>query len=234
MAEPSETGKTQSGKESLIELVAIVATALILALLIQAFIVKPFRIPSPSMVPTLDIGQRVLVNRLDGRFGTPERGDISVFKPPLGAESDSGSECGVQNGQDYLPGKVYVDGNGTDDGAQMPCPKPVPGKSDQNYIKRVIGLPGERLKIVKGHAYINGKQLNEPYINPSDSCESDSSLSSNCTFSLDITIPPGHYFMMGDNRNNSDDSRYWGPIPEDYIVGEAFATYWPPKRIGTL
>ncbi|MBK5231317.1 MAG: signal peptidase I [Thermoleophilia bacterium] len=222
----------RSGRESLIELVVIVITALVLALLIQALLVKPFRIPSESMVPTLEVGQRVLVNRVEGRFGAPERFDVVVFKPPAGAATNS---CGVSNGQEYLPGKIYR--SGTDDnlmGPKMPCPRGAPGKHTENFIKRVIGMPGDRLKIIRGHAYINDKRLNEPYINKQDSCDQPATFSSDCTFPLDITIPPGTYFMMGDNRNASADSRYWGPVPKKYIVGEAFATYWPPKRIGGL
>jgi signal peptidase I len=221
----------RSGKESFVELIVIVAIALGMALLIQAFIVKPFRIPSASMVPTLQIGQRVLVNRIDGRFGTPERFDIVVFKPPANAGDN---ECGIKGGEQYLPGEVYRDGGSNLLGAKMPCPEGDPGEYSENYIKRVIGLPGDRLKIIKGHAYINDKKLDEPYINKEDSCDAPGTFSSDCTFSLNITIPPGKYFMMGDNRNASADSRYWGPVPKENIVGEAFMTYWPPKRIGLL
>lgn len=223
----------QGGRESLIELIVIVATALILALLIQAFLVKPFRIPSISMVPTLIVGERVLVNRVTGRFGTPDRGDVTVFRPPAGADNP-GDYCGVRNGQEYLPGKVYNAGDGDPASPKMACPKPTSGKSVDNYIKRVIGLPGERLKIVKGHAYINGKPLDEPYVNKQDSCDDDVTFTDDCNFELEITIPPGHYFMMGDNRNNSTDSRFWGPIPKQNVVGEAFGSYWPIKRIGPL
>lgn len=233
-ADPSsgEKEEVRSGSESLIELVVIVVVALGLALLIQAFLVKPFRIPSESMVPTLQVGQRVLVNRLDGRFGTPDRGDVVVFKPPANAGDN---ECGIKDGQEYLPGKVYQSGGDDDLLAQkMPCPKGVSAKYSENYIKRVIGLPGDRLKIIRGHAYINDKRLYEPYINPVDSCDQKNTYSSDCTFSIDITIPPDEYFMMGDNRNASADSRYWGPVPKKNIVGEAFMTYWPPKRIGLL
>ncbi|HEV7918562.1 MAG TPA: signal peptidase I [Solirubrobacterales bacterium] len=220
----------RSGRESLIELVVIVITALALALLIQALLVKPFRIPSESMVPTLKVGQRVLVNRVEGRFGTPERGDVVVFKPPANAATNS---CGVRPGEEYLPGKVYR--AGTDLlGPKMPCPKGSPGKYKENFIKRVVGMPGDRLKIVKGHAYIDGKKLYEPYLNPNNSCDNPGTFSSDCTFDIEITIAPGQYFMMGDNRNASADSRYWGPVPEGNIVGQAFATYWPPKRIGLL
>lgn len=221
----------RTGKESVVELVVIVAVALGLALLIQAFIVKPFRIPSASMVPTLQIGQRVLVNRIDGRFGTPDRFDVVVFKPPLNAGENV---CGVQPGDEYLPGLNYIDGGDNLLGEKMPCPAGVAGEYSENYIKRVIGLPGDRLKIIKGHAYINDKMLDEPYVNKEDSCDAPGTFSSDCTFSLNITIPPGQYFMMGDNRNASADSRYWGPVPKENIVGEAFMTYWPPKRIGLL
>ena len=224
--------KHRSGRDSAIELVLIVITALGLALLIQAFLVKPFRIPSESMVPTLEIGQRVLVNRLDGRFGTPERGDIVVFHPPAGADETA---CGVTEGQEYAPGLVFHGSSDSSIGiAKMPCAKPTPGESKQNFIKRVIGLPGERLKIIKGNAYINGRKLSEPYINPASNCDAEVTINTDCTFSREIVIPPKHYFMMGDNRDASADSRFWGPVPQKQIVGPAFATYWPPNRIGVF
>ena len=107
----------------------IVAVALGLALLIQAFLVKPFRIPSESMVPTLEINQRVLVDRVSFRFSDPDRGDIVVFKPPKGADLNT---CGVQAPDN------------------QPCPKETPEKSDTNFIKRVVGLPGDRLSVRRG------------------------------------------------------------------------------------
>lgn len=226
---PAEDEKSSS--ESFIELIAIVAVALGLALGIQAFVVKPYKIPSESMVPTLEIGQRVLVNRIEGRFGTPSRGDVVVFNPPLGAEELS---CGVKSGEEYLPGLVYRSGGNDLFAPKMACPKGTPGKYSEAFIKRVIGMPGDRLKIDKGNAYINGRQLVEPYINPEDSCEARGSFSSDCTYSLEITIPPDSYFMMGDNRNASADSRIWGPVPKENLIGKAFMTYWPPKRIGLL
>jgi signal peptidase I len=200
------THKQRSTAGSLIELVTIVAVALGLALAIQAFVVKPYRIPSASMVPTLREHQRVLVDRITMRFSDPGRGDIVVFKPPLGADSD---QCGVSHPPDQA------------------CPAPTKEKSSTNFIKRVVGLPGDHLKVVRGRAWVNGKQLKEPYIRPDATCEI-------CNLPREITVPPDHFFMMGDNRGESDDSRTWGPVPKKWIIGKAFFTYWPPKRIGTL
>ncbi len=201
-----ERGSSASG--SLLELVLIVAVALGLALGIQAFLVKPYRIPSESMVPTLEIGQRVLVNRIGARFSDPDVGDIVVFHPPTGAEADN--ECG-----------------GGPPPAGQPCSEPTAQRADVNFIKRIVAGPGDRLRIDQGHVVLNGKPQEEPFAQPCESTEG-------CDFQTEITIPAGHYFMMGDNRGSSDDSRFWGPVPEKWIIGQAFATYWPPKRIGLL
>jgi signal peptidase I len=198
--------KKQSGRGSLVELVMIVAVALGLALGIQAFIVKPFRIPSESMVPTLEIGQRVLVDRVSNRFSDPSRGDIVVFKPPQGADTDS---CGVDHSE------------------RQACPRPTGERSDTNFIKRVVAVGGDRLKVIGGRVYIDGERQDEPYIRPDDQC-------SICNLPEEITIPEGYFFMMGDNRGESADSREWGPIPENWMIGRAFMTYWPPGKIGTL
>jgi signal peptidase I len=201
--------REKSTANSLIEFVVIIAVALGLAVGIQAFLIKPFRIPSPSMVPTLDVGQRVLVNRLGTHFGDPHRGDIVVFKPPAGADSH---QCGIAS--------EPADGH--------PCGQPTATRSPNNFIKRVIGLPGDHLFVRGNRAYINGKPLTEPYVNKSTTCDQL------CNLPKEITIPPGHFFMMGDNRGESDDSRDWGPVPKSWIIGHAFFTYWPPNRIGTL
>ena len=190
---------------SLVELVMIVAVALGLALGIQAFLVKPFRIPSESMVPTLEVGQRVLVDRVSYRFGDPDRGDIVVFKPPAGQPST----CGVERAGD------------------QPCPEGTPERSDTNFIKRVVGLPGDRLKVIEGSVYINGKRQSESFARLDAECAT-------CNLPREITIPDGEYYMMGDNRGESADSREWGPVPKKWIIGKAFATYWPPGRIGIL
>jgi signal peptidase I len=192
---------------SLVELLLIVAVALGLALAIQALLIKPFRIPSKSMEPTLAVEQRVLVDRVSFRFSEPELGDIVVFHPPLG--SQRGQQCGVQHPLD------------------QPCPEPTGEPADTNFIKRVVGLPGDELRVIDGQVYLNGEPLDEPYVRPNSTC-------GNCNLPKEITIPPGHFFMMGDNRGQSADSREWGPVPEDWIVGNAFFTYWPPARIGVL
>jgi signal peptidase I len=195
--------------KGLIELVVTVAVAVALALLIQAFIVKPYRIPSPSMVPTLDVGQRVLTNRL---AGNPSIGDIVVFHPPHGADF-----------QDPVCGSS-TQGNGH----PQPCDAPTPQVSSQTFIKRVVGGPGDTISIVNGHVYRNGARERDAY---TVQCSPDAPA---CNFRTPIKIPPGEYFMMGDNRPDSEDSRYWGPVPDKWIIGVAFFTYWPPSRIGFL
>ncbi len=197
----------QKSRNSLVELGMILVIAVGLALGIQAFLVKPFRIPSESMVPTLEIGQRVLVNRLDGRFGTPDIGDVVVFHPPSGAETNN--QCGEP----------------TDEGA--PCARPTQTRADVNFIKRVVAGPGDTIAIDNGHVIRNGKRVQEDFARPCGGGDE-------CDYPIAITIPAGHYFMMGDNRGASDDSRFWGPVPEKWIIGGAFATYWPPSRIGLL
>lgn len=194
---------------SLVELVVIVAVALGLALGIQAFLVKPYRIPSLSMYPTLHEGQRVLVNRLGNNFGDPRIGDVTVFHPPSGATSDEGPKCAAQHP------------------AGTACLRATRDKADVNFIKRIVAGPGDRLAVRDGRVVLNGKRQREPFAQPCGGGDG-------CDLPKPITIPAKHYFMMGDNRGESDDSRFWGPVPRDWIIGNAFGTYWPPKRIGFL
>ena len=208
----STVRKNRSGAGGLVELVLIVATALGLALGIQAFLVKPYRIPSESMEPTLDIGQRVLVNRIGNRFGEPRVGDILVFHPPSLATGGTGQQCGDPN---------------QGDGHEQPCGRAGTEKASENFIKRVVAGPGDRVAIVGGHVIRNGRRAKEPFIR-------ECAGGGGCDFPRAIVIPPGHWFMMGDNRGSSDDSRFWGPVPKKWIIGGAFATYWPPKRVGLL
>jgi signal peptidase I len=180
-----------------------------LALGIQAFVVKPYQIPSSSMKPTLDVNQRVLVNRLVYHFREPKVGDIVVFHPPAGAEQ--GKQCGVPHF----------------DSARQACSEPTEERSDTNFIKRIVAGPGDRLRIHDGHPVVNGVEAEEDF-----TCGTGAA--GRCNLPDEITIPPDHYFMMGDNRGHSDDSRFWGPVPRDWIIGQAFFTYWPPNKIGIL
>jgi signal peptidase I len=196
-AEPAPAGKPpKAGVNPFVELILILAVAFGLAYLVQGWVVKPYRIPSVSMEPTLQVGDMVLVNRFIYRIHPPRRGDIIVFHPP---------------GR----GQVPIRGATTE--------------ASVNYIKRVIGLPGETIQIAHGTVFICSaphvgcKGLNEPYVATHDYGNYGP-----------YTVPQGDYFVMGDNRGNSDDSRVWGPLPRKNIIGEAFMIYWPLNRLGTL
>ena len=186
-------------RNSLLDYAVIAVVAIGLALVIQAYLVKPYRIPSPSMVDTLEIGDRVLVNRVVYHLKELEHGDVVVFRWPR--------------------------------------------NRDVVFIKRVVGLPGDRLQAKDGKLYVNGVAQEEPYVhktngvtdptNPSGTI-AGTTMAQPWGLSEEYTVPQGDYFMMGDNRTNSDDSRVWGPVPENDLIGEAFFVYWPLDRLGTL
>jgi signal peptidase I len=211
----AKTVKRKGLVANTVELLVTVAVAVGLALLIQAFIVKPYKIPSGSMIPTLEIGQRILVNRLDTHPGLY---DVVVFHPPAGADPDS-AVCGNprQGPEAASAGSAAL--------VSQPCDEPTAAESSQTFVKRVVGLPGDHLLIKSGHVYRNGVEEKGSYIQP---C----TFAQECTFTESIKVPAGDYYMMGDNRGESDDSRYWGPVPQKWVVGVAFATYWPIDRIG--
>jgi signal peptidase I len=191
------------------ELVFLVAVAVLMAVAVQAYAVKPYRIPSGSMEPTLDIGQRVIVNRLSTRLGDdPDSGDVVVFHPPTTAEG-AGRQCEAR--PERLSGQV--------------CPRAGSTEADATFIKRVVAGPGDRLMIIDGVPIVNGRPVEGDWA--TIPCES-------CDYPTAITVPEDQYFMMGDNRPNSDDSRFWGPVPRDWIIGQAVFTYWPPDRVGSL
>jgi signal peptidase I len=193
---------------ALFELALTIAVAVGLAFAVQAWAVKPYKIPSGSMLPTLDLGQRILVNRL---VNHPSVGDIVVFHPPAGADSIP-SVCGNPD-------------QGAGHGEA--CDAPIRRRSSQTFVKRVVAGPGDVIRILDGHVYRNGVRERDRY---AVACGT----SPVCNFPTPIKIPKGDYFMMGDNRPNSDDSRFWGPVPNSWIIGVAFFTYWPPDRIGSL
>src|SRR4029077_9106639 len=185
----TETGKkrrqstTTSGGEAL----GLIGVALGLALGIQAFIVKPYRIPSGSMEPTLSVGQRVLVNRIGMHLGSPSVGQIVVFHPPEGADSE---RCGRAQS------------------AGEACSEPVNKKSSVNFIKRIVAGPGDEMYIKEGHVFRKAKGTSQ-FLREKDSYIRECGATAECPFSKPIKIPAGHYFMMGDNRGESDDSRFW-------------------------
>ncbi len=200
--------KTRSALGSIIEVVVTIGIAIGLAFIVQAFLIKPYKIPTTSMVPTLDVGQRILVWRLDTH---PKVGDIVVFHPPVAA-TFSGEQCG-----DPRQGP----------GHPAPCDSHSAAMSGQAFVKRVVGIGGDHLTIRDGHVFRNGVQERGRYIQPCPTA-------SVCTYSQSIIVPAGEYYMMGDNRGISDDSRFWGPVPQRWIIGAAIATYWPLDRIGII
>ena len=185
------------------ELPGMILIALALALLIKTFLVQAFFIPSGSMIPTLEIGDRVLVNKLVYDFGEPQRFDIIVFEDPAGTDPDRGLLGGVWH--------WLTEGLG------------VASSQEQDFIKRVIGLPGDRVEVRDGDLLVNGQPVPEPP-NVRETEDFDP-----------ITVEPDKVFVMGDNRGNSDDSRGGlGQVPYDRIVGKAFILLWPPSRLEFL
>jgi signal peptidase I len=199
---------------AVVELLVIVAVAVGLAFAVQAFVVKPYRIPSGSMEPTLTVGQRVLVNRIGTDFTGPHVGEVAVFHPPAGAEEQ---ECGP------TPHTVQPGG--------APCAQPLLPESNVNFVKRIVAGPGDEIYISEGHVYRKAAGTTR-FVREKDPYIKACGTSSECNFPTPITILPGHWFMMGDNRGDSDDSRFWGPVPTGWIIGQVIVTYWPPDRIG--
>ena len=163
------------------------------------------------MLPTLEPGQRILVNRFSHHIGgDPKLGDVTVFLPPQGAMTGTCGHAG--------------EGPGYDGGAatRRSCSKPTATHADTTFVKRVVGMPGDTIAVVNGHVIRNGKPTNEPF-------------ASDCA-GAGLQPEPDHgsragtYFLMGDNRGNSEDSRFWGPVPRDWIIGKAVVSYWPPER----
>jgi signal peptidase I len=183
--------------------VAMITMAVVVAIaghiLLVSFVVRTYEVPSEAMRPTLDVGDRILVDRTG--INAVDVGTIVVFHPPSGA--DIGTKCGVPHAPDRV------------------CPRPTAAKSDQVFVKRVVAGPGDSLGIREGHPVVNGvEKTDEPY---AITC----SHSAICNMPKPVTIPPDHYFMLGDNRGASDDSRFWGPVPEGWIIGVVFARYSP-------
>lgn len=173
---------------SVAEWVLVVVGAVLAALLVKTFLFQAFRIPSESMVPTLLVGDRVLVNKVSYKLHEVHRGDVVVFTRPEKLEDPSGTE-------------------------------------PEDLIKRVVAVGGDTVVARDGVLYVNNQPMTEPYVQKGAG-----------TFHLDeaVTVPEGQVFVMGDNRENSQDSRYFGPISTDTIIGRAFVRMFPFNRFGSL
>jgi signal peptidase I len=190
------------------ELPGLVIMAFVLALVIKSLLFQAFFIPSGSMEPTLMPGDRVLVNKIPYYFHDPRPGDIIVFENP---HPTTEPDRGVIGG--------FLHWLGTGLGFSRP------GTADEDYIKRVIGLPGDTVQGKNDGVFVNGVKLDESYLPPGETT---------APFPPH-TVPPGDMFVMGDNRANSLDSRFsLGYVPIDKVVGKAFIVIWPPGRAGLL
>ncbi|HEX9763159.1 MAG TPA: signal peptidase I [Acidimicrobiia bacterium] len=182
----------------------LLLTALVIAVVIKTFLVQPFWIPSESMVPTLEVNDRVMVNKLSLRFGDPGRGDVVVFRDPASPEPDESIPEAVIRS---ILEAVGVRTRGAED-----------------LIKRVIALPGETISIEENRVHVDGVPLAEPYL-PEGTQMPDFG---------PVTIGAAEVFVMGDNREFSFDSRRFGAVPIDDIVGRAFLVIWPTSHFGGL
>ncbi len=178
----------RSTRRALTEWGIVVVVAVVVSLLIRTFVFQTFFIPSGSMEPTLQIGDRVIVSKLSVEFGTIHTGDIVVFKAPAAVAA----QCG-------------------DDVADL--------------IKRVVATPGQTIWSVGNTIYVDGHVLAQPWTHVA-------------TIGIKpiakTYVTPNHYFMLGDNEDDSCDSRYWGLVPRSSIIGKAFFRIWPFSRIGFL
>ncbi len=186
------------------ELPILIVVALVVAVVIKTFLVQAFFIPSASMRDTLLEGDRVMVNKLAYRFGEPARGDVIVFDSPLVPHED---------GESFLGAVVRNIGEAL--GVSTP---------DTALIKRVIATGGETIEIRGNVVYVDGVAIDEPYLRPGSQMPAFGPL----------TVPDGEVFVMGDNRNQSEDSRRFGTVPVGDIIGRAFLRVWPPSRWGGL
>jgi signal peptidase I len=202
--EPEPTASWQGDESngagrSVVEWVVVVAAAVLVALVIKTFIMQAFFIPSASMEPTLEINDRVLVNKLSYRFHEVNRGDVVVFE----RSNDESVE------------------------------------QISDIIKRVVATPGEKVFFEGGKVFVNGEPLAEPYLPPgTETAPAPREMAFNdgqqCSREEPCGVPDGTVWLMGDNRKNSQDSRYIGPVSTEDIVGRAFVTIWPPGRVGGL
>jgi signal peptidase I len=187
------------------ELAVLVVTALVIAVVVKSFVAQAFYIPSGSMLPQLQINDRVVVSKISYKIHDPHRGDIVVFDAPGGKAKDRSPVV-----ERMLRSVVQSIG--------------LSAPSTDEYIKRVVALPGERVEGHGGKVLVDGRELVEPYL-PAGVTTTDF---------VAVVVPPGKLWVMGDNRGNSADSRVFGPIPESTVVGRAFARVWPLNHTSFL
>jgi signal peptidase I len=185
-------------KSTLREYFESIAIAVIMALFVRTFVVQAFKIPTGSMENNLLIGDHLVVNKF-------------VFGP------DGGPARSILPMRDIRRGDIVV--------------FKYPEDPERDFIKRVIGLPGETLEVKDKRVYIDGKRLEEPYVHYLEPPSGASAYAEVTSFDLrerygPVRIPADKYFVMGDNRDNSQDSRYWGFLPREYVKGRALMIYW--------
>jgi signal peptidase I len=203
-----DDGKQQPGPLAVVrETVVLVALAILLAVVFKTFLVAAFYIPSGSMESTLNVSDRVLVEKVSYRFGDVQNGDVVVF-----VHDDPGLEpAGPSN-----PIARFFSSLGQAIGLVPP--------SDRDFIKRVVGVPGDEITCRDGRLVRNGKPVDEPYLDPAVTTEGCKT----------TTVQPGQLYVMGDNRSNSQDSRSFGVIDRSDVVGRAFVRIWPLTHVGWL
>jgi signal peptidase I len=179
--------------------------ALTVAVLIKTFLIQPFYIPTESMLPTIEVNDRVMVSKLSYRFGQPQRGDIVVFLSPLNYDPDSESIL------DKV-GRNVLEAVG------------IRTASADDLIKRVVAVEGDTVEVKEGSLFVNGEQVAEPYVLEQGVMPDFAAQE----------VPQGSVFVMGDNRRISYDSRVFGAIPLDYVLGKAVIRIWPPSRFGAV
>jgi len=203
-----DAGKKQPGPLAVVrETVVLVALAILLAVVFKTFLVAAFYIPSGSMESTLNVSDRVLVEKVSYRFGDVQNGDVVVFVHDDLGLAPSGSSNPIAR---------FFSSLGQAIGLVPP--------SDRDFIKRVVGVPGDEITCPDGRLVRNGELVDEPYLDPGVTTEGCKPL----------TVAAGKLYVMGDNRTNSQDSRSFGVIDRSDVVGRAFVRIWPLTHVGWL
>lgn len=182
--ENSKNTRNSTEENPVVEIIKTLATAFILAIGIRTLVAEARYIPSSSMEPTLEINDRLIIEKVSYRFQKPQRGDVVVFSPT-----------------DKLREQNFKDA----------------------FIKRVIGLPGDKVEVRGGKVYVNDQAIREKYIEEAPEYKYGP-----------VTVPKDQYLVLGDNRNNSYDSHYWGFVPRENLIGRAVVRFWPFNRLGTI